>query len=256
MQKKYLLRKIIVLALILALPGFLYYLLTVKGKNRYEPLSYFGPKQLAKTSHTVKGKVIPDTIYHTISDFNLTDQYGRPVSFKTFADKIVIVNFFYTHCPDICNQVSQNISTLAKGYAKNNMIYFASITVDPQRDSPEALKVYADKYNSVYKMANAAGDTTAKEKTVNTRFNISNRWLFLTGDTSVIYPLARNGFLVNALKVNNDNFIYSDKLIMIDSHKRIRGYYSGTSADDKERLDNEIRVQVSEELRNSGTPLY
>ena len=105
-------------------------------------------------------------------------------------------------------------------------------------------------------MANAAGDTAAKVKTVKTRFNISNHWLFLTGDTSTIYPLARNGFLVNALKVNSDNFIYSDKIIMIDSHKHIRGYYSGTSSDDMERLDNEIRVQVSEELRNSSTPLY
>lgn len=256
MREKSILKKIIVLVLILALPGFLYYLLTVKGKNRYEPLSYFGPKQLAKTSHTVKGKLIPDTIYHSIRDFNLTDQYGEQVSLKTFKDKIIIVNFFYTHCPNLCNQVSQNISTLAAGYANNKMIYFASITVDPQRDTVRALKVYADKYNSVYKMANAAGDTAAKVKTVKTRFNISNHWLFLTGDTSTIYPLARNGFLVNALKVNSDNFIYSDKIIMIDSHKHIRGYYSGTSSDDMERLDNEIRVQVSEELRNSSTPLY
>jgi protein SCO1/2 len=256
MRKTNVLRKIIVLALILALPGFLYYLLTVKGKNRYEPLSYFGPKQLAKTSHTVKGKVIPDTIYHAISDFTLTDQYGKQVSLKSFSGKIIIVNFFYTNCPTICNQVSQGISKLAAGYAKNNMIYFASITVDPQRDSIGALKVYADKYNSVYKMANAAGDTTATVKTVKTRFNISNHWLFLSGDTSVIYPLARNGFLVNALNAGNGNFIYSDKIMMIDSHKHIRGYYSGTSADDMDRLDNEIRVQVSEELRNSGTPLY
>lgn len=256
MNKTNLLKKIIILVLILALPGFLYYLLTAKGKNRYEPLSYFGPKKLAKTSHVVKGKTIPDTIYHAIPDFILHDQYGKEVTSATFDNKIFIVNFFYTHCPTNCNQVSKNISTLAKGYAGNKMVYFVSVTVDPQRDTTGALKVYADKLNSVYKLADAKGDTTAQLRNVKTRFNISDHWLFLTGDTSTIYPLARNGFLVNALKENNGEFIYSDNIIMIDSHKHIRGYYSGTSPDDMTRLDNEIRVQISEELRNSSKALY
>jgi protein SCO1/2 len=256
MNNKNVLKKIMILVLILALPGFLYYLLTAKGKNRYEPLSYFGPKQLAKTSHLVKGKSIPDTIYHAIPSFNLKDQYGHPVSDATFKDKIFIVNFFYTRCPANCNQVSKNISTLAAGYAGNKMVYFVSITVDPERDTTGALKAYADKYNSVYKLTDAKGDTTANVRDVKTRFNISNHWLFLTGDTSTIYPLARNGFLVNALNEGNGNFIYSDKIIMIDGHKHIRGYYSGTSPDDMARLDNEIRVQISEELRNSSKALY
>jgi len=99
MSKTNILKKIIILALILALPGFLYYLLTVQGKNRYQPLPFFGPKQLAKTTHKFKGKDIPDTLYHTLSDFNLKDQDGNPVSFKTFEGKIFAVNFFYTHCP-------------------------------------------------------------------------------------------------------------------------------------------------------------
>ena len=256
MNKTNLLKKIIILVLILALPGFLYYLLTAKGKNRYEPLSYFGPKKLAKTSHVVKGKTKPDTIYHSIPDFVLHDQYGKQVSTATFNNKLFIVNFFYTHCPTNCNQVSKNISKLAAGYAGNKMVYFISITVDPQRDTTGALKVYADKFNSVYKLADAKGDTTAQVRNVKTRFNISDHWLFLTGDTSTIYPLARNGFLVNALKESNGEFIYSDNVIMIDSHKHIRGYYSGTSPDDMTRLDNEIRVQISEELRNSSKALY
>src|ERR1700712_4958136 len=99
MNKLGLLKKIIILALILALPGFLYYLLTAQGKNRYKPLPIFGPKQLAKTFHKVHGKAIPDTIYHTLNDFDLKDQNGRVVSFKTFVKKIVVINFFYTHCP-------------------------------------------------------------------------------------------------------------------------------------------------------------
>jgi protein SCO1/2 len=43
---------------------------------------------------------------------------------------------------------------------------------------------------------------------------------------------------------------------LVDSHKHIRGYYSGTSVDDMSRLESEIKVQISEELRNSTGDLY
>ena len=59
-----------------------------------------------------------------------------------------------------------------------------------------------------------------------------------------------------ALKLDKDNFIYSDKLILIDSHKRIRGYYSGASMPDVLRLNDEIKVLISEELLAKDTPLY
>lgn len=233
MNKTNVLKKIIILALILALPGFLYYLLTAKGKNHYNPLSYYGPKQLAKTSHLVKGKSIPDTIYHSIPDFNLTNQDGKPVSLKTFNNKIMVVNFFYTNCPTICNQVNQNISKLTAEYAPNKITRFVTITVDPQRDSAPVLKQYAKKFNAD-----------------------ANKWLFLTGDTSTIYSLARQGFLVNALDAGNGDFIYSDKIMLIDESRHIRGYYSGTSDDDITRLDNEIKVQITEEIRRNDHSLY
>src|ERR1700761_8367018 len=113
MGKLSLIKKILILVLILALPGFLYYLLTVKGKNRYHSLAKFGPKEIAKTTHRVKGKDVPDTIYHTLSDFKLTDQDGKEVSLKTFDDKIFIVNFFYTNCPNICTTINANMDSLS-----------------------------------------------------------------------------------------------------------------------------------------------
>jgi protein SCO1/2 len=61
---------------------------------------------------------------------------------------------------------------------------------------------------------------------------------------------------VNAVQTGKDDFIYSDKLMLIDQHKRIRGYYSGTSATDVTRLNDEIKVLVQEELLNREDPLY
>jgi len=218
--------------MILALPGFLYYLLTAKGKNRYKPLPFFGPKEVAKTGHKFHGKYIPDTIYHKLSDFTLTDQNGKPVSFKNYDKKIFVASFFYTHCPTVCGTVNKNISALADVYRKNKMVNFISITVDPQRDTAPVLKEYAKSLEA------------------------NSKWLFLTGDTASIYNLARNGFLVDALKAGDDNFIYSDKLILIDAEKRIRGYYSGTSMADLTRLNDEIKVLIAEELRKVDKALY
>jgi protein SCO1/2 len=112
------------------------------------------------------------------------------------------------------------------------MVNFISITVDPQRDTAPVLKKYAQTMEA------------------------NNKWLFLTGDTTSIYNLARKGFLVDALKADDDNFIYSDKLVLIDAEKRIRGYYSGTSTTDLTRLNDEIKVLIAEELRKVDKALY
>ncbi|MFD1258635.1 SCO family protein [Mucilaginibacter terrae] len=223
-------KKLIILVLILAVPGFLYYLLTVKGKNRYRPLVIYGPKQVAKTGHTRRGKYIPDTIYHKLGDFKLTDQLGKPVTLKDFEYKIFVVSFLYTHCSSVCNEVNKNMERLAHAYRKNRMVRFVTITVDPERDTPAALLAYSK------------------------RFGVApDKWRFLTGDSTVIYNLVRNGFLENALKADNE-FVFSDKMILIDADKRIRGRYTGTSLPEAIRLNDEIKVQIAEELRKIKAP--
>lgn len=232
-MKTSLAKKILILVVILALPGFLYYLLTAKGKNRYKPLPFYGPKQVAKTGHKFHGEFFPDTIYHKLPDFDLTDQDGKPVTSKSLSNNIFIANFFYTNCNGVCTEVNSNLKALLNDYAKNDMVSVLSITVDPKRDSVPALKRFSKNYQLP-----------------------GIKWRFATGDTAVIYPLARQGFLVNAVDAGNGNFIYSDKLILIDKEKRIRGYYSGTSNDDITRLNDEIKVLIAEELRKVDKPLY
>jgi protein SCO1/2 len=221
-----LVKKILILVVILALPGFLYYLLTAKGKNRYKPLPVYGPKQVAKTGHKFHGKFIPDTIY-------LTDQDGRQVTGKSFDSNIFVANFFYTNCTGVCETTNANLKALLDTYKKNKLVSFISITVDPNRDPVSALKKYAKQFNPA-----------------------GVKWIFLTGDTAEVYPLARQGFLVNAVDAGDGNFIYSDKLILIDKKKRIRGYYSGASMADVTRLNDEIKVLIAEEIRELDEPLY
>ena len=232
MNKIAVLKKILVLVMILALPGFLYYLLTAKGKNRYKPLPFYGSKTVAKTGHKVHGKFVPDTIYHRLDNFKLTDQNGNPVASKMFDNKIFVVSFFYTRCPGVCNTVNSSMDSLAINYAKNKMVYFNSVTVDPEHDTQAVLKKYSE------------------------QFKPAKKWFFLTGDTTTIYNLARNGVLLNAVKTGDGNFVIDDKLVLIDADKRIRGYYSGTSRTEVIRLKDEIKVLISEELRKVDKALY
>ncbi|MGI4897607.1 MAG: SCO family protein [Janthinobacterium lividum] len=213
----------------------MYYLLQAKGKNRYKPLPIYGPKQVAQTFHKVRGKIIYDTIYHQIPDFKLYDQENKLITKKDFQGKIVLFNFFFTACPTLCKEINSNIAKLANVYQRNNMLRFVSITVDPENDNVKALKNYAQSLK-------------ANE----------NQWKFLTGDTTTIYSLSRNGFLVTAISGNKnpENFVYSEKLVLIDQEKRIRGYYNGTSANEMSKLNDEIKVLISEELRKVKSNLY
>ena len=224
------LKKILILVFILAMPGFLYYLLKTEGKNRYKPLPFFGPKHLSGTYHSFHGKKIPDTIYHQVNNFKLTAQLGRPVTFQSLNGKILVVNFFYTHCPG-CATVMANVDTLANFYKKNKLVTFVSITVDPARDSPGILKSYAAQFKMPY-----------------------DKWRFLTGDTTVIYTLARNGLLVDAVQNDKDNFVYSNMLILVDPEHRIRGYYQAADRKEINRLGDELKVQIAEELRKVKVP--
>lgn len=228
-------KNIVILVLILVVPGFLYYLLQAKGKNRYKPLPIYGPKQVAKTFKTFHEKKIYDTVYHQIPDFKLYDQDNKLITMESFKGNIVLVNFFFTKCPVLCNEINKNIDSLASNFKNNTMVRFASITVDPATDNTEVLKKYANSLK-------------ANEK----------QWKFLTGDTSVIYPLSRNGFLVTAASGGNqpENFIYSEKLMLIDQDRRIRGYYNGTSVNEMNKLNDEIKVLIAEELRKVKSNLY
>lgn len=228
-MKIYSLKKAVILLTILTVPGILYYLLQEKGKNRYRPLGIFGAKVILPTFHTKRGVKIPDTIYHKINDFKLTNQDGQLSSFTADSNKLTVVSFFYTRCPVACSGSSTELFRVAKAYEKNKFLQFFSITVDPRFDTPSKLKKYAQQYPLKL-----------------------GKWNFLTGDEATIYKLAKEDFLVDVLidTTQANNIIHSPLLILLDSQKRIRGYYDSKDREQVDRLIDEVKVLIAEELRN------
>lgn len=222
------LTKLLILAVLLAVPGFLYYLLQEKGKNRYKTLPIYGQKEVASTFHTRRGKKIPDTLYHTIRDFKLINQDGDTVHFPADSSKVTVANFFYTSCPSFCKAMNTEMKRMHEKFDKNRLLHFVSISVDPGRDSADVLAKYARSFD-------ARG----------------GEWDMLTGDKELIYELARKDFLVDAFHDTSraDGFIHSPMLILIDSHKRIRGFYDSGRKESIDQLSDEIKVLITEELR-------
>src|SRR5918999_5633656 len=98
-------------------------------------------------------------------DFALTSQDNQPVTLQDFRGKVVAVTFIYTSCPDTCPLLTMKMAQVQDdlGPRFGTKVAFVSITVDPERDTPEALKDYAEAFD-----ADPAG------------------WAFLTGPPAVI----------------------------------------------------------------------
>ncbi|WP_457642593.1 SCO family protein [Persephonella sp.] len=83
-----------------------------------------------------------------IDDFSLIDHNGNKIKFSDYRDKIVLIFFGYTFCPDVCPttmlRIKHTVENLGK-YKKYIKVLF--ITVDPERDDPETLKKYVSFYD-------------------------------------------------------------------------------------------------------------
>jgi protein SCO1/2 len=89
-------------------------------------------------------------------------------------------------------------------------VHFVSFTVDPDKDTPERLREYAGQLHAA-----------------------SGRWDFLTGPKSEIYNLSLNGFKLAAAARSSENPepLHSTRMILVDRHGQIRGYYDAITAD-------------------------
>lgn len=221
---------ILILAAILVMPGFLYYLLQDQGKNRYKPLPIFGPKQVATTFHSVRGQKIPDTIYHTVADFSLTNQDATTIALAAWQGKVIVVNLFYSQVKsDGSKSAMKAMQDFNEMYQKNQMVHLASISVDDQ-DNPKVLSAFS--------------------KTISAS---AKKWDLLSGDSAIVNALIKRSLLLDAVNqstVTERKFIYSNKIVLLDTKHRIRGFYEASSHEALSKLDDEIKVLIAEELRN------
>lgn len=169
-----------------------------------------------------------DTLYYTVPKFSFTNQNGREVSHRDYQGKVYVTDFFFTTCPTICPIMSSQMSRLQDLLKQQNLdsdVMLLSHSVNPESDTPEVLRAYADRMGA---------DST--------------NWNFVTGDRRDIYEQAKNGYFINALESDTaaGGFIHSDNFILVDRQMHIRGYYDGTSTAEVDSLLKDIQLLIKE----------
>lgn len=147
--------------------------------------------------------------YGEVPPFQLTNQNGQPFGSSNLANKIWIADFIFTSCPGPCPMISSRMSELQKPLEKTD-VHLVSFSVDPEKDTPDVLRGYAEKLNAQ-----------------------TGRWDFLTGNKKAIYELLQKGFKLAVADGAEETGmpIHSTRMVLVDRHGQIRGYYDGLAAD-------------------------
>jgi protein SCO1/2 len=147
--------------------------------------------------------------YGVLPSFELVNQNAEPFGSAQLAGKIWIADFIFTTCPGPCPIISTRMSELQKPLEKTD-IHFVSFTVDPEKDTPEVLREYAEKVNAQ-----------------------PTRWDFLTGPREAIHSLSRDGFklgLSDGAEADGGP-THTTRFVLVDRHGTIRGYYDALAPD-------------------------
>ncbi|OLE50459.1 MAG: hypothetical protein AUG01_00915 [Candidatus Rokubacteria bacterium 13_1_20CM_2_69_58] len=147
-------------------------------------------------------------------DFTLTTQDGARMSLRDLRGKVVAVTFIYASCTDTCPLLTAKMAALqAKlGPEFGSRVFFASVTVDPERDTPVVLRRYAQAHG-----ANPGG------------------WAFLTGSPAEIRDVERR-YGVYARKNPAGDVDHTFLTSLIDSDGILRVQYLGVRFDPDELL--------------------
>ena len=155
-----------------------------------------------------------------VPSFSYKTQDGTVFTEKALQDKVSVLDFMFTSCTGPCPTMTNNMKHLYDYYEEVPDVQFVSVTVDPETDTEEILKLYAD--------ANGVKD---------------NRWQFLTSDIGSIKDLSRNGFMLYAGELPRGHAI---KFILIDHLGQIRKYYDGTDKASIRELRTDLNYLLKE----------
>ncbi len=95
---------------------------------------------------TVDGKVKVEKIWHKVKNLKMVNQFGDTVELDDLKGKVLLVNFFFTSCPTICPVLTTNLRKVQRTIERDSSMHIVSITMDPKRDSTQALFKYANQY--------------------------------------------------------------------------------------------------------------
>jgi protein SCO1 len=142
-----------------------------------------------------------------VPDAQFTSQDGRPVALAELKGQVWVADLIFTTCAGTCLRMTSQFYQVQEALKGTEGVKLVSISVDPDRDTPDRLLWYAGQ---------AQADPA--------------RWTFLTAPLDVVRPMATNGLkLVMEHDVDGEpqGILHSDRLVLVDANMQIRCYYDG-----------------------------
>ena len=152
-------------------------------------------------------------VFGAVADFKLNDQDNKKFTLNDLKNNVWVADFVFTTCSGICPMMSGNMAAIHHIFSKYVDVRMVSISVNPENDTPRALKAYSKK------------------------FNANERWIFLTGLRADIQKLAVESFKMGDMK---EIIFHSSLFVLVDRKGRIRGYYDGTDPERIEQLKKDL----------------
>ena len=171
----------------------------------------------------------PMEVMSSIQPFSLTSQENKPFGTRDLKGKVWAATFVFTTCKGICPMLTATMTRLEKSMPDDPDFHMVSVSVDPEKDTPEVLAQYAERVGA---------DTS--------------RWTFLTGTKDQIKDLAVQGFKLGArpgerVGTKEDyDITHSNRIALVDRDGNVRAYFDGTLSDQYPRLKRAAQALLAE----------
>jgi len=161
------------------------------------------------------------TLGQHIGTFSFTDQLNNPFTQEEVKNTVFVADYFFVQCPGICKRMSSELQRVYAKFEQQTDFKILSHTSKPEEDSVEALMDYAKMYG-------------VKDQ---------SKWVFLTGNKKELYQVARSQYFIVDEEGDGgeDDFIHTERFVLVDKQGYLRGYYDGTDSIDVDRLMIDIQ---------------
>jgi protein SCO1/2 len=156
--------------------------------------------------------------------FTLVDQNNQTVTDASLKGNVWVGMLFFTQCPGVCPMMTGRMVQLQKAIPDKD-VKIVSFSVDPEHDTPAAMKAYAEK-------------SQVDE----------SRWHLLTGPKELMFAVAIGLKLPAAPAHDDQPIVHSQRVLLFDRGNHVRGVYDTNDDDSMQKLANDVRTLLAEPM--------
>ncbi len=162
-------------------------------------------------------------VEHRVAPFRLLDQDNRDFTERDLDGRIHVASFLFTSCPGVCPTLVERLKPVQAAIRGGENVVMVSYSVTPRTDTPAVLAEFGA-----------------------LRGIDPETWRLATGDLAEIQRVIRASYFADDERGGREGgesrLIHTEKVLLVDTQRRLRGIYNGTHAFEMERLIEDIEA--------------